>query len=234
MKKTALLLSLAAFAPLVAARAEDPATNAPAADPAAIAGAKAVIAAALRPEPKPAAETNGWDRFLLAVRALEDRQAETRGAVDPAAWLAAVDLALAVEPDARRTIDAKAAPSNGDALSPTVRGELRALLSVLPGPSGWDAIRAGLRERAERLAAETAAGTAAATEGEKEPVASAVPADKADGKDEKQDEKKPDGRPVLLAALRVAADFLGGGGRGAQERSTLVLRICGTPLLGGV
>ncbi len=218
MKKTALLLSLAAFAPLVAARAEDPATNAPAADPAAIAGAKAVIAAALRPEPKPAAETNGWDRFLLAVRALEDRQAETRGAVDPAAWLAAVDLALAVEPDARRTIDAKAAPSNGDALSPTVRGELRALLSVLPGPSGWDAIRAGLRERAERLAAETAAGTAAATEGEKEPVASAVPADKTDGKDEKKDGKKdPDGRPVLLAALRVAADFLGGGGRGAPE-----------------
>ena len=150
MKTTALLLSLAAFAPLVAARAEDPATNAPAADPAAIVGAKAVIAAALRPEPKPAAETNGWDRFLLAVRALEDRQTETRGAVDPAAWLAAVDLALAVEPDARRTIDAKAAPSNGDALSPTVRGELRALLSVLPGPSGWDAIRAGLRERAER------------------------------------------------------------------------------------
>ena len=218
MKTTALLLSLFALAPLVAARAEDPATNAPAADPAAIAGAKAVIAAALRPEPKPAAETNSWDRFLLAVRALEDRQAETRGAVDPAAWLAAVDLALAVEPDARRTIDAKAAPSNGDALSPTVRGELRALLSVLPGPSGWDAIRAGLRERAERLAAETAAGTAAATEGEKEPVASAVPADKTDGKDEKKGGKKdPDGRPVLLAALQVAVDFLGGGGRGAPE-----------------
>ena len=244
MKKLALLLPLLALAPLVAARAEDPATNAPAADPAAIVGAKAVIAAALRPEPKPAAETNGWDRFLLAVRALEDRQAETRGAVDPAAWLAAVDLALAVEPDARRTIDAKAAPSNGDALSPTVRGELRALLSVLPGPSGWDAIRAGLRERAERLAAETVVGTAAATDAPAEPTEMAavrhrtvlktkpvpegfnfLPASGSTAKvevrpeDKNQDgkEKKTDGRPVLLAALRVAADFLGGGGRGAPE-----------------
>ena len=218
MKKTALLLSLFALAPLVAARAEDPATNAPAADPAAIAGAKAVIAAALRPEPKPAAETNGWDRFLLAVRALEDRQAETRGAVDPAAWLAAVDLALAADPDAKRTIDVRDAPKTCRASVPSVRACLSTLLAVLPGSSGWDAIRAGLRERAERLAAETAAGTAAATEGEKEPVASAVPADKTDGKDEKKDGKKdPDGRPVLLAALRVAADFLGGGGRGAPE-----------------
>ena len=163
MKTTALLLSLAALAPLVAARAEDPATNAPAAEPAAIVGAKAVIAAALRPEPKPAAETNSWDRFLLAVRALEDRQAETRGAVDPAVWLAAVDLALAVEPDAKRTIDGRDAPKTCRASVPSVRACLSTLLAVLPGPEGWDAIRAGLRERVERLAAEMAAGTAAAT-----------------------------------------------------------------------
>ena len=170
-----------------------------AAEPAPMAGAKAVIAAALRAEPKPAAEPNAYDRFLLAVRALGDRQIESRGAVAPDAWLAAVDLALAVEPDAARTIPLADGPADGNTVAPSVRSRLVALLSVLPGPEGWDAVRAGLRERAAKLAAE--------------PAPAAAPA--AAGRETENAKKKPDPRPVLLAALQAAADFLGEGGRGA-------------------
>ena len=184
----------AAATSFVLAAAAVAATADPApADPAAMVGAKAVIAAALRPAPKAAAETNSYDRFLLAVRALGDRQVETHGAVAPDAWLAAVDLALAVEQDTARTIPAADGPADGNASKASVRSRLEALLSVLPGPEGWDAIRAGLRERADRLA-----------------VASAPDAEKAE-------KKTPDARPVLLAALRAAADFLGEGGRGAPD-----------------
>lgn len=171
----------------------DTAPAEPAAEPAAMVGAKAVIAAALRPAPKAAAETNAYDRFLLAVRELGDRQTETHGTVVPDAWLAAVDLALAVEQDTSRTIPAADGPANGNAPKASVRSRLEALLSVLPGPEGWDAIRAGLRERVDRLAAEPAPDA------------------------EKAEKKTPDARPVLLAALRAAADFLGEGGRGAPD-----------------
>ena len=177
---------------LVAAAVAATADPAPA-DPAAMVGAKAVIAAALRSAPKAAAETNSYDRFLLAVRALGDRQVETHGAVAPDAWLAAVDLALAVEQDTARTIPAADGPADGNAPKASVRSRLEALLSILPGPKDWDAIRAGLRERADRLAA--------------------APAPDA----EKAEKKTPDARPVLLAALRAAADFLGEGGRGAPD-----------------
>ena len=184
---------LAIFALAAVAVAQDSATSAPTTDPAAMIGAKAVIAAALSPATKPAAETNSYDRFLLAVRALGDRQVETHGAVAPDAWLAAVDLALAVEPGTLRTIPAADSPANGNVPKSSVRARLEALLSVLPGPEGWFAIREGLRERADRLAAEPALGA------------------------EKAEKKTPDARPVLLAALRAAADFLGEGGRGAPD-----------------
>ena len=171
-------------------------------DPAAMVGAKAVIAAALRPAAKPAAETNAYDRFLLAVRALEDAQVASRGAVAPADWLAAVDLALAADPESKRTIPEADGPATGNAPAPSVRSRLVALLSVLPGPEGWDAVRAGLRERAANLAAEPA------------PAPAPEEAEAQDGK-KKDEKKKPDARPVLVAALQAAADFLGEGGRGA-------------------
>lgn len=205
-RAAALVLALATFSAVA-----DTATNAPAADPAAMVGARAVIAAALRPEPKPAAETNSWDRFLLAARALGDRQVEARGAVAPADWLAALDLALAADPEAERTIPASEGPAFGNESRPTVRAAMTALLSLLPGPEGWDEVRAGLRVRATK----PATGAAAAADG----------AEARDGK------RKPDARPILLAALQAAADFLGEGGRGAPAS---LEKLAALPLPEGV
>ena len=161
--------------------------RAPANDAAGMIGAKAAIAAALRPSPKESPEPNAYDRFLLAADALEAGQVATRGAVPAADWLAAVDLAVEAGEGMARTIPAPRTETPPLRLPrSSVRGSAKVLLSVLPGPAGWDEIRAGLRDRAERLAAAPAV-----------PAKGAAPG------------------LVLVSTLRAAADFLGEGGRGA-------------------
>ena len=155
-------LSLLALAAAAIAAAADPATIAPA-EPALL-GAKAVLAAALRPPekaaPKPV-EPSDDDRYREALGRLRAAGGAGPSAAD---WLAAVDCGLRLPPDGRNR-----------------SGLLWDLLDSLPGPREWDALRAGLRERA--------AG------------------------------EPPPAGPWVLPALRVAVEFLAGGGRGVPEEA---------------
>ena len=135
----AVLLAVAAFA-AAPARARYPATNAPALGSEAMAGAKAVLAAALRaPAPKaaPPAGTNDVTRYDAALETLDRRAAEGNGAVPAADWLAAVDCAMRL-------------PADG--ANKPIRARLEDLVRRFPGPRDWDAVRAGLRERAAAAA----------------------------------------------------------------------------------
>ena len=150
MNRPALLLPLLAFAPLVAARAEGSAADAPA-EP--LRGAAACLAELPGgPDAKPAGP-NEADRFFEALVRLETEAWATDGRPSRASWLALLDAALACPPDVGSSLawDFAVLPgtsygvSDGDRVS--ANAAFDALLPLLPPPREWPALRGEVESR---------------------------------------------------------------------------------------